>query len=208
MQSAFLASVRRRTTTISISALLLSLALSIACNNAPAPVAGGTKTPSGKTPPRTSLPMPPTTITSDGVGNAQSFTLLNDQRVKLSDYLGKVVVLDFWATFCAPCRDEAPHLDALQKRFGAQGLLVFGLNVGGTEDRPRIPEFTESLKMEYTLGFPDPEMMNLFIGSDDRIPQTLVFDRKGRLVKHFVGYDPTISAELESTIEKEVMSNE
>jgi thiol-disulfide isomerase/thioredoxin len=152
--------------------------------------------------------MPPTTITSGGAENAQSFTLLNDQRVKLSDYLGKVVVLDFWATFCAPCRDEVPHLDALQKRFGAQGLLVFGLNVGGTEDRPRIPEFTESLKMEYTLGFPEPEMMNLFIGSDDRIPQTLVFDRKGHLVKHFVGYDPTISAELESTIEKAVTSDE
>jgi thiol-disulfide isomerase/thioredoxin len=152
--------------------------------------------------------MPPTTMTGGDADNSKSFTLLNDQRVKLSDYLGKVVVLDFWATFCAPCRDEAPHLDALQKRFGERGLLVFGLNVGGPEDRPRIPEFTGSLKMEYALGFPEPEMTNLFMGSDDRIPQTLVFDRKGRLVKHFVGYDPTISAELESTIEKEVMSNE
>lgn len=209
MQSAFFTDERRWTTLILVGSLLLLLALSVACNSAPAPVAvGETRTPTGKTPPRTSLPMPPTTVTNDGAGNAQSFTLLNDQRVKLSDYLGKVVVLDFWATFCAPCRDEVPHLDALQKRFGQQGLVVFGLNVGGTEDRPRIPEFTKSLKMEYTLGFPDPEMINLFIGSDESIPQTLVFDRKGRLVKHFVGYDPTVSAELERTIEQAVMSNE
>jgi len=204
MQSAFFTDARRWMTTISISALLLLLALFVACNNAPAPVVGETKTPTGKTPPRTSLPMPPPTTTGGGAESAQSFTLLNGQRVKLSDYLGKVVVLDFWATFCAPCRDEAPHLDALQKRFGEQGLLVFGLNVGGPEDRPMIPEFTESLKMEYALGFPEPEMTNLFMGSDDRIPQTLVFDRKGRLVKHFVGYDPTVSAELESTIQEVV----
>jgi thiol-disulfide isomerase/thioredoxin len=149
--------------------------------------------------------MPPTTtMNSSGAENSQSFTLLNDQRVKLSDYLGKVVVLDFWTTSCPPCRDEVPHLDALQTRFGEQGLLVFGLNVGGAEDRPNIPEFAETLKMKYTLGFPDPEMINLFMGSDDRIPQTLVFDRKGRLVKHFVGYDPTVSAELESTIQEVV----
>lgn len=209
MQSAFLTSMRRPTATISISALLLLLALSAACNNAPSPVASETRTPTGKSLPRTSLPMPPTTMTGGGdADNSKSFTLLNDQRVKLSDYLGKVVVLDFWATFCAPCRDEAPHLDALQKRFGERGLLVFGLNVGGPEDRPRIPEFTAGLKMEYALGFPEPEMTNLFMGSDDRIPQTLVFDRKGRLVKHFVGYDPAISAELESTVEKAVTSDE
>jgi thiol-disulfide isomerase/thioredoxin len=209
MQSAFLTFMRRWTTTISISALLLLLALATACNNAPAPVVvSQTRTPTGRTPPRTSLPMPPTTMTSGGAVTSQSFTLLDDQRVKLSDYLGKVVVLDFWATFCPPCRDEVPHLDALQSRYGKQGLVVFGLNVGGPEDRPKIPEFAESLKMKYTLGFPDPEMTNLFMGSDDRIPQTLVFDRQGRLVKHFVGYDPTISAELERTVEKAVMNDE
>jgi thiol-disulfide isomerase/thioredoxin len=209
MQSAFLICMRRCTTRISIGALLLLPALATACNNAPAPVVvSETRTPVGRTPPRTSLPMPPATTPNGGAENSQSFTLLNEQRVKLSDYLGKVVVLDFWATFCPPCRDEVPHLDALQKRFGEKGLLVFGLNVGGPEDRPKIPEFTESLKMKYMLGFPDPEMTNLFMGSDDRIPQTLVFNRQGRLVKHFVGYDPAISAELERTIEKEVMSNE
>lgn len=176
-----------------------------ACGNAPAPVVvSRPETPRGRTPPRTSLPMPPTTAASGKAASAQNFTLLGDQPAKLSDYLGQVVVLDFWATYCPPCLEEAPHLDALQKRFGAQGLQVIGLNVGGPEDHPKITEFAERLNIKYQLGVPDPEMTNLYMGSDSRIPQTLVFDRKGQLVKHFVGYDPTISAELERTIQEAV----
>jgi thiol-disulfide isomerase/thioredoxin len=151
--------------------------------------------------------MPPTSAGNASL-DAQSFTLLDNQQAKLPDYLGQVVVLDFWATYCAPCLEEIPHLDALQKRFGAQGLQVIGLNVGGPDDRPKIPEFVERLKINYKLGFPEPEMTNLYMGSDSRIPQTIVFDRKGRIVKHFVGYDQTASAELERTIEKTVIGDE
>jgi cytochrome c biogenesis protein CcmG/thiol:disulfide interchange protein DsbE len=150
--------------------------------------------------------MPPTTTASgsNNTVNAQTFTLLDNQQVKLSDYLGQVVVLDFWATYCPPCLEEAPHLDALQQRFGASGLQVIGLNVGGPEDHPKIREFAERLQIKYALGIPEPEMSNLYMGSDSRIPQTVVFDREGRIVKHFVGYDPTIKQELERTIEETV----
>jgi thiol-disulfide isomerase/thioredoxin len=192
----------------SLSSLLL---LSAACGGGDggAPIAGGrAETPQGRTLPRTSFPMPPATMAGEEEEqSAQSFTLLDNRRAKLSDYRGQVVVLDFWATNCPPCLEEAPHLDALQRRFGAQGLQVIGLNVGGAEDHPQIPDFVERLKIKYTLGFPEPEMVNLYLGSDNRIPQTIVFDRRGRIVKHFIGYDPTISQELESTIEKTVMSD-
>jgi thiol-disulfide isomerase/thioredoxin len=184
------------------------LVFSTSCGG-PAPVVVERKeTPKGRTPPRTSLPMPPVTQAGGNAANAQSFTLLDNQKVKLSDYEGKVVVLDFWATYCPPCLEEAPHLDALQRRFGAQGLQVIGLNVGGPEDHLKIPEFAERLKIKYALAIPEPEMSNFYMGGDSRIPQTIVFDRKGRIVKHFVGYDPTISADLERTIQEAVMSNE
>lgn len=206
MSSAFSSRALRLRVGLTIGALSLVMLL-MACG-APAPVeVSRSETPQGRTPPRTSLPMPPTTA-SNGQPNAQLFKLLDNQQVKLSDYLGKVVVLDFWATYCAPCLEEAPHLDALQRRFGAQGLEVIGLNVGGPDDRPKIPEFAERLKIKYTLGIPEPEMTNLYMGGDSRIPQTIVFDRKGRIVKHFVGYDQTASAELERTIEKTVTSGE
>jgi thiol-disulfide isomerase/thioredoxin len=204
MQSAFFIRARR------LLIILAACAFFAACGNAPAPVVvGKTETPTGRSAPRTSLPMPPApTSSGSNSANAESFTLMNDERVKLSDYQGKIVVLDFWATYCPPCREEAPHLDALQKKFAEKGLIVVGLNVGGPDDRPLIPDFTEKLKLKYTFGFPDPEMTNLFMGSDDRIPQTLVFNRKGRLLKHFVGYDDTLAPELDSTIEKAVEEKE
>ena len=191
-----------------LTGVLALIVFSVSCG-APAPVEiSRGETPRGKTPPRTTFPMPPTTTTASGATlNAQSFTLLDNQQAKLSDYLGEVVVLDFWATYCPPCLEEAPHLDALQRRFGAQGLKVIGLNVGGPDDRPKIPEFVERLKIKYALGFPEPEMTNLYMGSDSLIPQTVVFDRKGRIIKHFVGYDQTISQELERTIEETVMGD-
>lgn len=206
MLSAFFGCARRLTIGLASISLLL---LATACNNAPPPVVvSETKTPAGNTLPRTSLPMPPvkTVSSNSSAASAQNFTLLNDQPAKLSDYLGKVVVLDFWATFCPPCRDEAPHLAALQKRYGSQGLLVIGLNVGGPDDRPLIQGFADGLNLKYTLGYPDPEMTNLYMGNDDRIPQTIVFDRQGRLVEHFVGYDKDVSAELERAIQKAVNS--
>ena len=187
--------------------VLVLLACGASCGPAPAEVSRR-ETPRGQNMPRTSLPMPPVTAGGANAANAQSFTLMDERRANLSDYVGQVVVVDFWATFCAPCVAEAPHLDELQTRFGAQGLQVIGLNVGGDDDRPEIPRFVERLKIKYALGFPDPEMVNLYMGSDGTIPQTIVFDRRGRVVKHFIGYDPSVKQELESTIEKEVMNAE
>src|SRR4051794_20662299 len=65
----------------------------------------------------------------------------NNQRAKLADYKGKVVVLDFYATWCEPCRAETPHLVNLQKQYGDKGLQVIGLNVGGDDDRAQVPGF-------------------------------------------------------------------
>jgi cytochrome c biogenesis protein CcmG, thiol:disulfide interchange protein DsbE len=183
--------------TAAAACLLLLLLSGAACGPAPTEVSR-TETPRGRNPPGTSLPMPPAAPAA-----AQSFTLLEgDRRANLSDYLGRVVVLDFWATFCQPCVEEAPHLDALQTRFGPQGLQVIGLNVGGEDDLPEIPKFVERLKIKYALGVPAPEMVNFYMGSDSSIPQTLVFDRRGRVVRHFVGYDPGLKQELERTIEE------
>jgi thiol-disulfide isomerase/thioredoxin len=183
-------------------ALCLPPLAAASCGPAPAEVSR-TEPPRGKNPPSTALPMPPTAPAA-----AQSFTLMDERRANLSEYLGQVVVVDFWATFCAPCVAEAPHLDELQTRFGAKGLRVIGLNVGGDDDRPEIPKFVERLKIKYALGFPDPEMLNLYMGNNSSIPQTIVFDRRGRVVKHFIGYDPSVRQELESTIEETVMKAE
>jgi thiol-disulfide isomerase/thioredoxin len=201
---AFFRAFYQRSRFAALASLSLSLFLT-ACGDTGRPLSTSPGTPASQALPRTSLPMPPVTQSEEGSGLA--FTLLDNSRMKLSDYSGKVVVLDFWATYCAPCLEEAPHLDALQRRFGAQGLQVIGLNAGGHEDYAKVPDFVAQLNIKYTLGIPDPEMQSFYM-SGGAIPQTLVFDRTGRLIKHFTGYDKTISAELESVIEKAVISDE
>lgn len=159
-------------------------------------------TPSGANMPRTSLPMPPATVASHSTAaNASGFTLLDNRRMKLSDYEGQVVVLDFYATWCPPCREETPHLVELQRRYGAKGLHIVGLNVGGPDDRDRVADFVTEFKIPYALGYPDPQMTDLYMSDDGSIPQAFVFDRKGKLIKRFISYTPQTSAELERTIQ-------
>ena len=161
-----------------------------------------TTTPAGARAPRTSLPMPPVATAHGTAASAPrgAWTQLDGRRAALEDYRGQVVVLDFWATYCPPCREEIPHLVKLQRRFGPQGFHVIGLNVGGEEDQPKIPDFVRQYGIQYQLADPDDETVRLFLADDDRIPHTFVIDRQGRVVRDFVGYDGDAAAELEQAV--------
>ena len=155
--------------------------------------------------PRTNLPMPPVASSlGDAAGAAArgAWTQLDGRRASLEDLRGQVVVLDFWATYCPPCREEIPHLVRLQKQYGPKGFKVIGLNVGGEEDKPKVPEFVKLYGIQYQLADPDPETVRLFFGAEDSIPQTFVLDRQGRLVRHFVGYDSEVASQLEAAVEQ------
>lgn len=154
------------------------------------------RTPSGSTLPPTGLPMPPVMAER----GARGWTLLDGNRETLAEQAGRVLVLDFYATWCGPCRESTPHLVQLQRRFGPQGVRVVGLNVGGPDDRLRIANFVREFSIQYDLGYPDQGLTELLFASDTRIPQTFVFDRRGQLVQRFVGFDPGVAAALERTI--------
>ncbi|MCA1815193.1 MAG: TlpA family protein disulfide reductase [Acidobacteria bacterium] len=204
------------------AAVLASAALALAACTRPDYTKGSTSytpanandananTPSGNALPRTSLPMPPvaahgtsssaTAPASEAALTSSTWTMLDGRRARPSDYQGKVLVIDFWASWCEPCRLETPHLVEMQRRYGAQGLQIVGLNVGGEDDRERVPDFVKEFGVPYPLGYPDDAMDELYFASDDTIPQTYVFDRKGRLVRHFIGFDETVPGEIENTI--------
>lgn len=110
------------------------------------------------------------------------------------------MVLDFYATWCEPCRAETPRLVQLQKQFQRQGLQVIGLNVGGADDRDQVPGYAKEFGIQYPLGFPDDEYADSFLGDNQNIPQAFVFDRDGKLVKRFVGYSDSSGAELERVV--------
>ncbi len=134
------------------------------------------------------------------------WTLLDGQRARLADFHGKVLVLDFYATWCVPCRQSIPHLIELQSRDGSKGLQVVGLNVGGPDDRVKVADFAKEFSITYPLGFPDKAVTDFFLSDDDSLPQTFVFDRQGQLVRRLLGYDTTSAAQLEQAIESALVS--
>jgi thiol-disulfide isomerase/thioredoxin len=119
---------------------------------------------------------------------------------KLKDHRGKVVILDFWATYCPPCIEEIPHLMELQAKYGAENLVIVGLHVGGEDDRPKVPEFVERLKITYPLAYPEGALTSFVFGQQTAIPQTAIFDRQGKLVKKIAGFNQEIKTELDSAV--------
>ena len=127
----------------------------------------------------------------------------SDSRVqKLSDLAGKAVILDFWATYCGPCKEEIPHLNSLLAKYGSENLRIVGLNVGGEEDRGEIPKFIQTTKIEYPIAAPEDELSRFIFAQNDAIPQTAVFDRKGTMITKIIGFSPSIQKELDAAVEK------
>jgi thiol-disulfide isomerase/thioredoxin len=116
------------------------------------------------------------------------FTLtdMNGKPVKLSDYKGKVILLDFWATWCGPCRIEIPHFVELQKEYGPKGLVVLGFSVDDTVDR--LKPFANEFKMNYPVlvGLGREDVQDAF-GPIWGMPTTLLISRDGRICRKNTG---------------------
>lgn len=172
---------------------LFCVALS-GCGAAP-PVAVGNKPVSINDQPLRDAPTQPLKPVAE-----MNWTTLNGGSVqKLKDFGGRVVILDFWATYCRPCIEEIPHLMELKRRYG-EDLVIIGLHVGGEEDRPKVPEFVERLKIDYPLAIPEDALTSFIFGQETAIPQTAIFDRNGKLVKKIVGFNPEIKKELDEAV--------
>jgi thiol-disulfide isomerase/thioredoxin len=160
-------------------------------------------TPTLSGPPSTTFPMPPSNARAE-----LGWVLSDGSRAKLGDFQGRVLVLDFYATWCGPCRQSIPRLIALQKSYGPKGLQIVGQNVGGPDDRIKVADFARDLSIQYPLGFPDKAVTDLFFSGDQTIPQTFVFGRDGQLVKRFIGYEEATGAELDKVIGEAVNSKQ
>ncbi|MBT3606007.1 MAG: TlpA family protein disulfide reductase [Candidatus Latescibacteria bacterium] len=117
---------------------------------------------------------------------APDFELLNleGKSVSLSDHNGKIRIVDFWATWCPPCRAEIPHFNALTQRYPELVILGIALDREGPQV---VKSFAEEFKVQYPLLMGNIKTVQAF-GNIESIPTTFVIDQKGFIIRKYVGY--------------------
>ena len=127
-------------------------------------------------------------LKGDGVGTvAPDFTLvtLDGKKVKLSDYRGKAVLLNFWATWCGPCKVEIPWFMDLEREYGRQGLVVLGVAMDD-DGKSSVPKFAQEMKIDYTVVLGNDDVADQY-GGVEGLPTTFYLDRNGKIVKKVAG---------------------
>jgi thiol-disulfide isomerase/thioredoxin len=149
---------------------------------------------------------PPGT-TMDDFGPAPDISMpigLNGKKVDLSSLHGHVVMLDFWATWCGPCKMSIPELERIYEKHKAEGLEVVGISVDDPTSQREVDATVKSLGMKYPIAMidriPDAQTKYPFAS----IPLLVVIDKKGIIRAHVSGYDPNGNNEdLVATLLKE-----
>jgi len=109
---------------------------------------------------------------------------LSGQPVNMSSYRGKVVLLNFWATWCAPCQLEMPRFAAWQKQYGPQGLQILGVSM---DDGPEgVHKLVNKLRINYPVVMGDEQIGTLY-GGILGLPVTFLIDRQGQVIARFQG---------------------
>ena len=124
-------------------------------------------------------------------------TDLNGNPLQLSSLKGKVVFIDFWATWCGPCRMEIPHLKELYASYKGKGLEMIGLSI--EEDAGSVKSFVQSNGILYPVALADAKLQQAY-GGIRGIPTAFLVDKKGRIAKQVFGYND--KAVFEKEIQK------
>jgi thiol-disulfide isomerase/thioredoxin len=129
---------------------------------------------------------------------------LDGTTFKLEDYKGKVVVVNFWATWCGPCIKEMPELVKLREENKDKGFEIIGVNADPEEDTSMVKAFVEKQKLTYKIAQSEKDFFGLFykITKQDVIPQSFLIDREGRLNGAFVGGSGKTLVQLKENIDR------
>lgn len=103
---------------------------------------------------------------------------------RLSDHQGQVVLLNFWATWCPPCREETPGLVKLSEQYGAKGVAIVGIDMDDN-GKSVVPSFVHRYGVPYAILL--PPVRSPMVSSVESLPTSLLLDRQGRVARSYVG---------------------
>jgi len=128
-------------------------------------------------------------LAADVTGEAPDFTLKSrsGENIKLSDLRGDVVMINFWASWCGPCRQEMPHLETLSKEYKDYGFTLLGVNLD--EKQPQAEKLLAQIPVSFPILF-DPTSSISKLYNIDAMPTTILIDRDGNLRHLHRAYRP------------------
>jgi len=125
-----------------------------------------------------------------------SVTDLQGRQISSADLRGKVVLIDFWATWCQPCKKEMPGYQKLLDRYGPKGFVVIGLKFDTMQDTEDPIRFARKIGVHYPLALASDELKAKF-GGIEGLPTTMLYDRSGVLREKIIGFEYTSTVEEE-----------
>ena len=128
---------------------------------------------------------------------------LQGNKISSADFHGKVVLVDFWATWCQPCKQEMPGYQRLLDRYGSQGLVVVGFKFDTMRDTENPLRFAKRIGVRYPLAVATDDLRQKF-GGIEGLPTTMLFDRDGILRQKVIGFEYTevIEKDLKSLLSR------
>jgi cytochrome c biogenesis protein CcmG/thiol:disulfide interchange protein DsbE len=140
---------------------------------------------------------------------ASDFTLsdLSGNMVSLKDFRGEIVFVDFWATWCLPCRKSLPELSSLDKKYRDKGLVILGLSIDDPDsyDNQYVSNFISKYNIEYRILRADQKVIGQYLGTEDvNVPTLFIVDKEGKILEKHVGFE---SGVLEKILQKLLKNN-
>jgi peroxiredoxin len=149
----------------------------------------------------------PSGASTGSVGSLPDFRLpdVDGNVVRLSDYVGKkVILLDFWATWCGPCADELPHLEALYKKYGGQGFLVIGIAMDDTTTMGSVAPFARRYGLTFPVALDNESRAVSLYNTTKTAPYLVLIDRQGKIVQQRGGYTPGDEKVVETWVQQQL----
>jgi thiol-disulfide isomerase/thioredoxin len=130
---------------------------------------------------------------------AVKVTTLSGQPVTLANYKGYVLIIDFFATWCGPCKEAIPHLNSLNKKYGKQGLQLLGLSVDDGEEK-LVRDFSAARQLSYPVAIANDDLQTEY--GLRSVPTIFVINKKGVVAEKYQGYSEETGKAIEALVKR------